>query len=346
MSSASSNVSRKKGKRGITRRVRDEHGNIRVIKYQRRGSRFSIPGLTWGKLPSLLVGIPLAAYSALIYSDGKGYLSEGSLGKRIVDVPDGLSAATRLVVAGTIGMVLAGFLGYSFIRKGFKIRKFPAASREIIAIWASIIVLTAILSPFINEPGLVRQQDDLVIDDRDFDVSGLSSPFYSEFLNGLLDLLGNIPEPKEQVAFITPNDGATFDYDKDRYLYRWRVAETYDPGLADFDQAYTSTQLDYIDGSETYDDLNLNTDEGRELRIQEQYLTISTPYIGDTLVPWNSQYGGMIGSTDTHTCLATTTEDNYFGKATPAEPTADPGRFEEMTGQEKVKEKQDENSSI
>jgi hypothetical protein len=38
---------------------------------------------------------------------------------------------------------------------------------------------------------------------------------------------------------------------------------------------------------------------------------------------------GMIGSTDTHTSLATTTEDNYFGKATPGEPGT-PGRFEEL----------------
>ncbi len=42
---------------------------------------------------------------------------------------------------------------------------------------------------------------------------------------------------------------------------------------------------------------------------------------------------GMIGSTDTHTSLATTQEDNFFGKATPAEPSADPARFyEKITG--------------
>jgi len=42
---------------------------------------------------------------------------------------------------------------------------------------------------------------------------------------------------------------------------------------------------------------------------------------------------GMIGSTDTHTSLATTEENNYFGKATPGEPSAEPGRFEEkLTG--------------
>jgi hypothetical protein len=41
---------------------------------------------------------------------------------------------------------------------------------------------------------------------------------------------------------------------------------------------------------------------------------------------------GMIGSTDAHTGLATTQEDNFFGKATPVEPGA-PGRYEEkITG--------------
>jgi hypothetical protein len=39
---------------------------------------------------------------------------------------------------------------------------------------------------------------------------------------------------------------------------------------------------------------------------------------------------GMIGSTDSHTSLATTEENNYFGKATPAEPTAAGERFEEV----------------
>ncbi|MEE4272714.1 MAG: DUF3604 domain-containing protein, partial [Thermoanaerobaculales bacterium] len=42
---------------------------------------------------------------------------------------------------------------------------------------------------------------------------------------------------------------------------------------------------------------------------------------------------GMIGSTDSHTSLATTEENNYFGKATPGEPSADEDRFQEkITG--------------
>ncbi|MGR3660321.1 MAG: DUF3604 domain-containing protein [Paracoccaceae bacterium] len=39
---------------------------------------------------------------------------------------------------------------------------------------------------------------------------------------------------------------------------------------------------------------------------------------------------GLIGSTDSHTSLATTTEDNFFGKVSAVEPSASPERFNEM----------------
>jgi len=39
---------------------------------------------------------------------------------------------------------------------------------------------------------------------------------------------------------------------------------------------------------------------------------------------------GMIGSTDAHTGLATTTEDNFFGKITGLEPTGKPDRYNEV----------------
>ncbi|MGD8421701.1 MAG: DUF3604 domain-containing protein, partial [Gammaproteobacteria bacterium] len=42
---------------------------------------------------------------------------------------------------------------------------------------------------------------------------------------------------------------------------------------------------------------------------------------------------GVVGSTDSHTALSTAQEDNFFGKVTMVEPTADPIRFEEaITG--------------
>jgi hypothetical protein len=39
---------------------------------------------------------------------------------------------------------------------------------------------------------------------------------------------------------------------------------------------------------------------------------------------------GVVGSTDSHTALSTAEEDNYFGKVTPLEPSADPMRFDEV----------------
>jgi hypothetical protein len=39
---------------------------------------------------------------------------------------------------------------------------------------------------------------------------------------------------------------------------------------------------------------------------------------------------GLVGSSDSHTALATTTEDNFFGKIAAVEPSAEPGRFDEM----------------
>jgi hypothetical protein len=39
---------------------------------------------------------------------------------------------------------------------------------------------------------------------------------------------------------------------------------------------------------------------------------------------------GLIGSTDSHTSLATTQEDNFFGKVVPLEPSSDPIRFDEV----------------
>ena len=39
---------------------------------------------------------------------------------------------------------------------------------------------------------------------------------------------------------------------------------------------------------------------------------------------------GLVGSTDSHTSLSTTTEDNFFGKVVILEPSADPIRFDEV----------------
>ena len=45
---------------------------------------------------------------------------------------------------------------------------------------------------------------------------------------------------------------------------------------------------------------------------------------------------GQIGSTDSHTSLATTREDNYYGKATPGEPGTGSERYEELIVQDAI----------
>ena len=57
---------------------------------------------------------------------------------------------------------------------------------------------------------------------------------------------------------------------------------------------------------------------------------------------------GMIGSTDSHTSLATTTEDNFFGKITGLEPTGKPERYTEAitgVGQDPAKQNLSRDSS-
>ncbi|MCH8908941.1 MAG: hypothetical protein IH840_17795, partial [Candidatus Heimdallarchaeota archaeon] len=270
----------------------DKHGNIIVKRYTTKAARFTIP---WNKLPQVLVGLPISLYSLGAYLQKEDRLDDYGL--------ESLSSFYNwegifgLLLAGSIGFGLTAFLGYSFLTKGFNLKKWPRSFRELVAIWMGSIIVTALISPFLTEPGLTRQQtdDEFVPNDGNVDLTGLSSPFYASLLNGLLDLLGNIPTPLEEVGFVTDNDGEGFDYARDRYLYRWRVAETYSTELQDFEQAFLSQTNDY----RVYEDFQSgDPDQQRALTIEEQYLTISSGYLGEALTPWNSLEGATIGETD------------------------------------------------
>ena len=82
---------------------------------------------------------------------------------------------------------------------------------------------------------------------------------------------------------------------------------------------------------ETWDTSNMGADAKTPEMLPNEYarpaLTRGLAY--EEKLGTNPFKFGMIGSTDAHTSLSTTRENNFFGKVAQLEPTADPIRFEE-----------------
>ena len=311
MSSTTGTSRARRRKRPVTRRVRDEKGNIIVKRYAKKQSRFKIPGLTWRRVPSLAIGLPLMLQALGTYAFNKGYLAEGSGLYNWFSSFNEYTGVTKLLVTGTLGTVIPLILAYPLVTKGFKIRRYGAAWRELVAIWMIAIVAMSIFSPFFNYTGSQQPDSQFVTNTDNYNLSGLNSPFYAELLNGLLNLLGNIPNPEEQVAYVHPADGGTFNPGSDRYLYRWRIAETYDNQLKDFKQGFTDFQNTNVpDFTNTYNtQYSGNLTNARHLQISEQYLTVATDYKGEVIAPWNSVLGTQIGSPSAVTAEAINNTD-------------------------------------
>ena len=293
---------RRRRRRAITKRIVDEHGNVKVKKFTRRKSRFQIPGLTAQRVPSLLLGLSFGFYATMAYYESKGIINDDSSG--IFGFFHGffqnLNPVLKLVLAGTVGTAIATFFGYALFTQGFKIKRWGKAFRQLVSIGVLILVISSIISPFVNEPNIVRQISDEDFQPRTetFDLSGLSSPFYDELLNSFLDLLGGLdPDIANQiVANITPTDNFGLDPTRDIYLFRWQVSETWDTATNDFKKADETTTLDFNGfdpGNEPLDPDNLRTFE-----IDNSYLTIGSTYSQPLVSFWNSEEGSTLTSPD------------------------------------------------
>lgn len=290
----------------ITRRTIDEEGNVVIRQYTKRESAFSIK-IPYRRIPTFILGALFGLYGYFASLDRQGTISDqlsGSIiGNAIIDYFEQLQGVTAIFLAGTVAVGLGYFFGWAFITRGFRINRWPAAARQLLAIVAIVLLFTAVFSAVLNEVGLVRNQEDPDFVDDNFDLEGLTAPFYSELLNGLMDLIGNIPDPQELVATIIPgldDPSDFFDSQEDTYLWRWLVAEYYNQEEYDFEKGFEEYETEFLDiDISSIDDGSLsvnqvNTAETRSFRMSQQYLSLGTSYSGEALTPWNSIYGSVV----------------------------------------------------
>ncbi len=314
MSDVKARRRRRRGKRAVTRRVLDEHGNVIVKRFRRRETRIKIPGLTAKKVPQLMLSLLLGSYAGILYLKKEGTLatSNNSLLQSVSEFLDSIEPLVAVFVTGSIGIALSSFLAYALFSQGFKVKRWGKAFRQFVTIWIILLVASSIVSPLINEPNVVRQipEDQFKPRDDEFDLSQLSSPFYDELLDSFLDLLGGIdPDLADQIiANITPADGLGLDPSQDIYLYRWQVSETWDPASNDFKKADETTTMPFTSFDSKFSSLAFSTDNLRKFTFDNAFLTIGTSYTQPLVSFWNSEYGATFGSTSSATTISSTSE--------------------------------------
>ena len=284
--------------RYITRRIKDKDGNIIVKRYKKSKSGLNIK-IPWKRVPFAILGgvIGLYTYVVNLYrTNALGNVFNDAWTNFLTVYFDSFVGITGLFLAGIVTVILGTFLSYSLITQGYHIKKYPTAARQLAAIVGIFLLVSAIFSAFINENGIIRQQDNPQDVSGEFDVSQLSAPFYSELLNGLLDLLGGINNPNEVVANVTPAGGGQFDKFNDAYLWKWVSAETYgstkDP--FDFVQGYETYRAPYqFDDPSTYSSV-LPGVNYKTMHVSQQIYSTSSTYSGPAVSPWNSVFDSQV----------------------------------------------------
>ncbi|MDH5646523.1 MAG: transglutaminase domain-containing protein, partial [Candidatus Heimdallarchaeota archaeon] len=280
-----SSRSRQQRKRGVTQTTTNEYGEVQVRKMVRTKEKRVIPALTLKRMPSNILGLAFGLFAGINYVHNKELLDT----ELFVEMRAEFIGIYRFLI-GSIGVAIATFLSWALLSNGFKFKKYPIAFRQLLSLVFIFYLAMAIMSPFINNP-MLRHQDEMNNASSDVDLSRLNSPFYTELLEGLLNLIGNIPNPQELMATIHPGTGEpVFDPSVDRYLWRWLVAEYYDP-----------QKLDFSKGHETFTNTYKATDSTagltgatRSFEINQNFFSFTPGYQNEAVTTWNSVEGSLI----------------------------------------------------
>ena len=278
----------------ITRRIRDAEGNIIVKRYKKRENAIPIK-IPWERTPSIISGSISGAYAYLINQYNSGSLGSSlffpEISQQINTFFSSLEGIASLFLTGSIAVGLGTFLGWSLITQGFKIKKWGGAARQLLAIGAMLLFTTAVFSSFINEAGVIRHQDDTIDVNENYDLENLDSPFYKELLNGLLDLLGPLPDPSLLIATVTSLDGQELSRLDDTYLWRYRVADTYDPDTRDYVNNFDQYLTDFSSAAPL---VGSYPNGSKGFRVSQQYLNPTAGFTDGLLTPWNSIYDSQV----------------------------------------------------
>ncbi len=153
---------------------------------------------------------------------------------------------------------------------------------------------------------------------------------YEEMTGGSILAIPHNPNISNGVMFAETVNGQPMTRDYAERRARWEPLAEVTQIKGDSEAHPLLSPEDEFADFETWDAINLNGDPKESGMLQYEYAR-SALRLGIQLeqkLGANPYKFGMIGSTDTHTSLNTTREDNYFGKLPHLEPSAE--RFEEV----------------
>jgi hypothetical protein len=153
---------------------------------------------------------------------------------------------------------------------------------------------------------------------------------YEEMTGGSILAIPHNPNISNGVMFAETVNGQPMTRDYAERRARWEPLAEVTQMKGDSEAHPLLSPEDEFADFETWDAINLNGDPKESGMLQYEYAR-SALRLGIQLeqkLGANPYKFGMIGSTDTHTSLNTTREDNYFGKLPHLEPSAE--RFEEV----------------